>query len=83
MQNEYTNHSNNLMKELQIVSNDNLMLRAEIKERMREYEKTRIAFMELLEVHLKLRENSGLGQFNKDHKYDWIEKAGLNDPYKW
>lgn len=68
-----------LLSEIEVLSNNNLMLRAEIKENERRNEKLKRAFLELLETHLEMRERFGFGEFVQDYKYDWIEKAGLLD----
>ena len=70
-----------LMKEIEILSNDNLLLRASIKEFEHKYDKLRDTFNELLEIHLEMREKWGFGEFVQDYKYEWIDKAGLTDSY--
>jgi hypothetical protein len=74
-----TDHTQKLLKEIEVISNDNLMLRAEIKENEWRNEKLKRAFLELIDVHLEMRERFGFGEFVQDYKYDWIEKAGLLD----
>jgi len=74
-----TDHTQKLLKEIEVISNDNLMLRAEIKEIEWRNEKLKRAFLELIDVHLEMRERFGFGEFVQDYKYDWIEKAGLLD----
>jgi len=68
-----------LLKEIEVISNDNLMLRAEIKENEWRNEKLKRAFFELLDIHLEMRDRFGFGELIQDYKYDWIEKAGLLD----
>ena len=46
-------HTQKLLKEIEVISNDNLMLRAEIKENEWRNEKLKRAFFELLDVHLE------------------------------
>jgi len=70
-----------LMKEIEILSNDNLLLRASRKELEHQYDKLRDTFNELLEIHLEMREKWGFGEFVQDYKYEWIDKAGLTDSY--
>jgi hypothetical protein len=74
-----TDQTQKLLKEIEVISNDNLMLRAEIKENEWRNEKLKRAFLELIDVHLEMRERFGFGEFVQDYKYDWIEKAGLLD----
>jgi hypothetical protein len=74
-----TDHTQKILKEIEVISNDNLMLRAEIKENEWRNEKLKRAFLELIDVHLEMRERFGFGEFVQDYKYDWIEKAGLLD----
>jgi predicted nuclease with TOPRIM domain len=69
------------MKEIEILSNDNLLLRASRKELEHQYDKLRDTFNELLEIHLEMREKWGFGEFVQDYKYEWIDKAGLTDSY--
>lgn len=70
-----------LMKEIETLSNDNLLLRASRKDLEHQYDKLRDTFNELLEVHLEMREKWGFGEFVQDYKYEWIDKAGLTDSY--
>ena len=70
-----------LMKEIETLSNDNLLLRAREKDMEHKYDKLREAFNELLDVHLEMREKVGFGEFVQDYKYDWIDKAGLTDSF--
>ena len=70
-----------LMKEIEILSNDNLLLRASRKDLEHQYDKLRDTFNELLEIHLEMREKWGFGEFVQDYKYEWIDKAGLTDSY--
>ena len=70
-----------LMKEIETLSNDNLLLRASRKDLENQYEKLRDTFNELLEIHLEMREKWGFGEFVQDYKYEWIDKAGLTDSY--
>ncbi len=70
-----------LMKEIETLSNDNLLLRAREKDMEHKHDKLRVAFNELLDVHLEMREKFGFGEFVQDYKYDWIDKAGLTDSY--
>ena len=70
-----------LMKEIEILSNDNLLLRASRKDLEHQYDKLRETFSELLEIHLEMREKWGFGEFVQDYKYEWIDKAGLIDSY--
>lgn len=69
------------MKEIETLSNDNLLLRASKKDLEHQYDKLRDTFNELLEIHLEMREKWGFGEFVQDYKYDWIDKAGLTDSY--
>ena len=70
-----------LMKEIETLSNDNLLLRASRKDLENQYEKLRDTFNELLETYLEMREKWGFGEFVQDYKYEWIDKAGLTDSY--
>ena len=70
-----------LMKEIETLSNDNLLLRASRKDLENQYDKLRDTFNELLEIHLEMREKWGFGEFVQDYKYEWIDKAGLTDSY--
>jgi len=70
-----------LMKEIETLSNDNLLLRASRKDLEHQYDKLRDTFNELLEIHLEMREKWGFGEFVQDYKYEWIDKAGLTDSY--
>ena len=70
-----------LMKEIETLSNDNLLLRASRKDLEHKYDKLRDTFNELLEIHLEMREKWGFGEFVQDYKYEWIDKAGLTDSY--
>lgn len=70
-----------LMKEIEALSNDNLILRASRKDLEHQYDKLRETFNELLELHLEMREKWGFGEFVQDYKYQWIDKAGLTDSY--
>jgi len=70
-----------LMKEIETLSNDNLLLRASRKDLEHQYDKLRETFNELLELHLEMREKWGFGEFVQDYKYEWIDKAGLTDSY--
>ena len=70
-----------LMKEIETLSNDNLLLRASRKDLEHQYDKLRDTFNELLEIHLEMREKWGFGEFVQDYKYEWIDKAGLIDSY--
>ena len=70
-----------LMKEIETLSNDNLILRASRKDLEHQYDKLRDTFNELLEIHLEMREKWGFGEFVQDYKYEWIDKAGLTDSY--
>ena len=69
------------MKEIETLSNDNLLLRASRKDLEHQYDKLRETFNELLELHLEMREKWGFGEFVQDYKYEWIDKAGLTDSY--
>jgi predicted nuclease with TOPRIM domain len=70
-----------LMKEIETLSNDNLLLRASRRDLENQYDKLRETFNELLEIHLEMREKWGFGEFIQDYKYEWIDKAGLTDSY--
>jgi len=70
-----------LMKEIETLSNDNLLLRASRKDIEHQYDKLRETFNELLDIHLEMREKWGFGEFIQDYKYEWIDKAGLTDSY--
>jgi len=70
-----------LMKEIETLSNDNLLLRASRKDLEHQYDKLRETFNELLDIHLEMREKWGFGEFIQDYKYEWIDKAGLTDSY--
>jgi len=69
------------MKEIETLSNNNLLLRASNNDLEKQYAKLRETFNELLDVHLEMRDRFGFGEFIQDYKYDWIEKAGLTDSY--
>ena len=68
-----------MMKEIETISNDNLLLRATITDLDKKYDKLLSAFNDLLDVHLEMREKFGFGEFTQDYKYDWIDRAGLTD----
>jgi hypothetical protein len=70
-----------MMKEIETLSNNNLLLRASNNDLEKQYAKLRETFNELLDVHLEMRDRFGFGEFIQDYKYDWIEKAGLTDSY--
>ena len=70
-----------MMKEIETLSNNNLLLRASNNDLEKQYDKLRKTFNELLDVHLEMRDKFGFGEFIQDYKYDWIEKAGLTDSY--
>lgn len=72
-------HTQKLIKEIETLSNNNLLLRAEANDFEKRYFKIVDTFYELLEIHLEMREKFGFGEFIQDYKYDWIEKAGLMD----
>ena len=72
-------HTQKLIKEIETLSNNNLLLRAEANDFEKRYFKIVDTFNELLEIHLEMREKFGFGEFIQDYKYDWIEKAGLMD----
>ena len=72
-------HTQKLIKEIETLSNNNLLLRAEANDFEKRYFKIVDTFNELLEIHLETREKFGFGEFIQDYKYDWIEKAGLMD----
>jgi hypothetical protein len=67
-----------LIKEIEVVSNDNLLLRATNQELEKSYGKLRNAFNELLDLHIELRTKVGL-DINDDFTYEWVERAGLTD----
>jgi hypothetical protein len=67
-----------LIKEIEVVSNDNLLLRATNQELEKSYGKLRNAFNELLDLHVELRTKVGL-DINDDFTYEWVERAGLTD----
>ena len=69
------------MKEIEMLSNNNLLLRASQEDLEKQYAKLRDTFNELLDVHLGMRDRFGFGEFTQDYKYDWIDKAGLTDSY--
>lgn len=68
-----------LMKEIEMLSNNNLLLRASQEDLEKQYAQLRDTFNELLDVHLEMRDRFGFGEFTQDYKYDWIDKAGLTD----
>lgn len=68
-----------MMREIETISNDNLLLRATITDLDKKYDKLLSAFNDLLDVHLEMRERFGFGEFIQDYKYDWIDRAGLTD----
>ena len=68
-----------LMKEIEILSNDNLMLRASERELERKQEKLRRAFNDLLNEYLELKDQLGHGDFREENQYHWVDKAGLLD----
>lgn len=70
---------NKLMKEIEMLSNNNLLLRASQEDLEKQYAQLRDTFNELLDVHLEMRDRFGFGEFTQDYKYDWIDKAGLTD----
>jgi len=70
-----------MMKEIETLSNNNLLLRASNNDLEKQYAKLRETFNELLDIHLEMRDRFGFGEFIQDYKYDWIEKAGLTDSY--
>ena len=72
-------HTQKLIKEIETLSNNNLLLRAEANDFEKRYFKIVDTFYELLEIHLEMREKFGFGEFIQDYKYDWIDKAGLMD----
>ena len=72
-------HTQKLLKEIETLSNNNLLLRAEANDFEKRYFKIVDTFYELLEIHLEMREKFGFGEFIQDYKYDWIDKAGLMD----
>ena len=67
-----------LIKEIEIVSNNNLLLRATNQELEKSYGKLRNAFNELLDLHVELRTKVGI-DLNDDFIYEWVERAGLTD----
>jgi hypothetical protein len=67
------------MKEIEMLSNNNLLLRASQEDLEKQYAQLRDTFNELLDVHLEMRDRFGFGEFTQDYKYDWIDKAGLTD----
>jgi len=67
-----------LIKEIEIVSNNNLLLRASLTELERDYEKLRRAYNELLDLQMESRERMGFGNLNDEFQYDWVVKAGLD-----
>jgi hypothetical protein len=73
------NNDAKILKDLEMVSNNNLLLRAEITEREKQYLKIRRAFNKLLDEHLELRSRCGLSDFNDECQYKWVDEAGLND----
>lgn len=70
-----------LMKEIETLSNENLLHRARERDMEHKYDKLRTAFNELLDIHLEMREKFGFGEFVQGYKYEWIDKAGLTDSY--
>ena len=72
---------NKLMKEIETLSNDNLLLRASRNDLEKQYETLRKTFNELLDIHMEMRDKFGFGEFIDDYKYEWIDKAGLTDNY--
>ena len=67
-----------------VVASNLILLAAEEEEEKdmeHKHDKLRVAFNELLDVHLEMREKFGFGEFVQDYKYDWIDKAGLTDSY--
>jgi hypothetical protein len=68
-----------LMKEIEILSNDNLMLRASERELERKQEKLKRAFNDLLNEYLELKDQLGHGDFREENQYHWVDKAGLLD----
>jgi len=72
---------NKLMKEIETLSNNNLLLRASLKEQEHRFDKLLLAFNDLLDVHLELRAKNGFEEFNDGSKYEWIDRAGLTDSY--
>ena len=67
-----------LIKEIEVVSNDNLLLRATNQELEKSYGKLRNAFNELLDLHVELRTKVGI-DINDDFIYEWVERSGLTD----
>ena len=72
-------HTQKLMKEILVLSDRNLILKAEIEDFEKRYYKVVDAFNELLDLHIQMRETYGLSEFTEDIKYDWVDKAGLMD----
>jgi len=72
---------NKLMKEIETLSNDNLLLRASRNDLEKQYETLLVTFNELLDIHMEMRDKFGFGEFIDDYKYEWIDKAGLTDNY--
>ena len=72
---------NKLMKEIETLSNDNLLLRASRNDLEKQYETLLVTFNELLDIHMEMRDKFGFGEFIDDYKYGWIDKAGLTDNY--
>ena len=72
-------HTQKLMKEIEVLSNDNLMLRAGEREMERKHEKLKRAFNDLLNEYLELKERLGHGDFREENQYHWVDKAGLLD----
>lgn len=72
-------HTQKLMKEILVLSDRNLILKAEINDFEKRYYKVVDAFNDLLDLHIQMRETHGLGEFTDEVKYDWIDKAGLMD----
>jgi predicted nuclease with TOPRIM domain len=71
-------HTQKLIKEIEVVSNDNLMLRASLTELEKDYNNLRRGFNELLDLHLEARERMGFGDLNSEFQYDMVVKAGLD-----
>jgi hypothetical protein len=69
------------MKEIETLSNDNLLLRASRNDLEKQYETLLVTFNELLDIHMEMRDKFGFGEFIDDYKYEWIDKAGLTDNY--
>jgi predicted nucleic acid-binding Zn-ribbon protein len=72
-------HTQKLMKEIQVVSDRNLILKAEIQDFEKRYHKVVDAFNDLLDLHIQMRETYGLGELTDEIKYNWVDKAGLMD----